>query len=484
MKTVISASNNPSLGRVAKIALAVAVFTLCAFRMRAQEPISNDQLVKNAVDSLFYGKKGFEKTDAYTGAEIGIFWKGKTWYFSYGYADKENGVKVDTGTIFEIGSNTKVFTGLLLATEMSKGTINASTKIDDYLPVNSGIKDQVRILDLATFTSGLPTLHDSLSWEEIAKVDSVQPLLHVDNAYLLSLLRNTTSLNNYGQYDYSNYSYSLLGYLLSDMNKKSYENLLGKRVLKPLNLVNTTTVLDTDNVHLARGYDGGHPAPYLQLTGMASAGILKSNVTDMLQFLGYQLGKPSPLDDEIALSQQKFYTNDSLGISIGLTWHITNLYGDQLYAMRGDTYGFSSMLAFDKNEDLGIVILTNTLNSDEMEKSFTRILRKIKESEPEYKKKFEKPVVKLDSITLQRYTGSYEVTPDFIMNVFTEGNEMYIQCTGQPKAPIDAVGETTFESIKYKAEFDFVNSAGAGYDKVVLHQNGQAITAVRVKDGN
>ena len=463
-----------------KITLALLLILISTSALLAQDGnISSKQFIQNIADSLFYGKKGFDKTKAYAGAEIGIYYHDSVYYFSYGYADKENKIKPDTSTIFEIGSNTKLFTGLLLAAEMNKGTINSKTKIDEYVPVNKAIANKVCILDLATFTSGLPTLHDSESMADIERIDSVQPMAHVDNAYLLSVVNHTTSLKNYGQYEYSNYSYSLLGYILSDMAKKSYDHLLSKTILKPLNLVHTTITLDTDNIHLAKGYDGDDAAPYIQLSGMAPAGVLKSNVTDMMHFVRCQLGEPCAIEDEIKLSQEKFYTSDSMHLSTGLGWHIANMYDRDVYVMRGDTYGFSSMLAFDKKDKIGIVILTNTMNSDDMELSFGRIYRKIKENTAEYKKQFDKPAVKLNKELLSQYTGAYEVTPDFVMNVSLDGDSIYVQCTGQEKGLIVPVSENTFTAKKYGAEFEFVKSKDTRVDKIVLRQHGHVISGIK-----
>ncbi len=76
--------------------------------------------IKNIVDTIFYGyENGYINNKSVAGAAIGISWKGKTYCYSYGLADRERNIRVTNSTSFEIGSNTKVFTGLMLASPIT-----------------------------------------------------------------------------------------------------------------------------------------------------------------------------------------------------------------------------------------------------------------------------------------------------------------------------------------------------------------------------
>ena len=108
--------------------------------------------------------------------------------------------------MFEIGSNTKLFTALLLAIEIKKGKIPESAFIDPYLPneviLNPGLKNKIRLTDLASFSYGLPTLHDDGYDSLLLAKDALQPYKLVDKQYLYHILNNTSKVPNYGKYEY------------------------------------------------------------------------------------------------------------------------------------------------------------------------------------------------------------------------------------------------------------------------------------------
>ena len=72
---------------------------------------------------------------------------------------------VDENTVFSIGSNTKVFTTILLADLVNKGLVKLDDPIENYLPSYVTVPHykghKITIEDLATHTSGLPELPDN-----------------------------------------------------------------------------------------------------------------------------------------------------------------------------------------------------------------------------------------------------------------------------------------------------------------------------------
>src|SRR6185437_6853392 len=139
--------------------------------------------------------------------------------------------------------------------------------------------------------------------------------------------------------------------------------------------------------HLTRPYNDGDRAPYIKLSGLASAGYIMSDMPDMLQFLKYQLGMHCSLDEAIKLTHKIRYTNNAL--MMGMGWHSTRMYQDTVYIMRGDTYGSSSLLFFDPNRQLAISIMLNTEKDESTQQYLAFLLRKIIGESPEYSKRFD-----------------------------------------------------------------------------------------------
>ncbi|MBA3829033.1 MAG: serine hydrolase [Taibaiella sp.] len=459
------------------------LFSFCSVQAQFLPQFTNEQIATGAIDSLFYGRKGFDKMISIIGASVGVYYKGSNYYFSYGYADKDKKNRIDTSTIFEIGSNTKVFTALLLANEIVKGKVNPNSYIDDYFAVNKAIQKKVKVMDLATYTSGLPSLHDSASLVELNKIDSTYPLYYADSSYLMSLLSKTEHLDNHGQYAYSNTAFGLLGYVLSGLHHTSYDELMERELFIPMKLNHTSCKLDSTGIHMSKGYEGENRMPYGVFSGLAAAGAIKSNVTDMLQFLRYQLGQRSQFSKAIEMTHKVYATNNALQlgspVNVAMGWHITKLYHDDVYVMRGDTYGYSSLMVFDKAKDLAFILMLNTKNSNTTSTAMTKILRSIIEKTPEYSQRFAKPIVNVNDEILHSYAGEYSLFPGFTLMVTVDDGKIYTQGTGQPQGVILPVSNNWFISKQDRAEFEFVKDAKGKVVKLILYQGGQELTALK-----
>lgn len=458
----------------------IIVLTLCLtipFVANCQSAITEDQRIGNMVDSVFYGRKGFKNNKEVIGASIGVYWKGKTYFFNYGLADRERNIPVTNETLFEIGSNTKVFTGLLLAHELTNKTVTEQTTIDKFVAVDEGIRNKVRLVDLADYTSGLPTFHDSASLAELDKIDSNYSLNLVTDDYLLQTVAKTQKLDNYGHYEYNNLSFGLLGYILGKMNKMNYDALLRKNILLPLSMTHTYATLDTANPNLARGYDEGKRAPFINISGLAPAGIIKSNITDMMQFIKYHIEGGSSIDNVLAIAAKPYHDENDMKTALG--WHMAKRYGNDYYMMRGDTYGASSAMAFSKDKKFGVVILLNSTNSDLTQSLMGRLFVRTVEGDPQFVAAFNNmPEIKLSREILESYTGNYSMQ-GMMMQITTADEKLYAQIFGQPKGKLKAVGEQLFNIDDVIASIEFVKNGEGKVERLILHQNGQELPFVK-----
>ena len=97
---------------------------------------------------------------------IGFIGTNGTSVYSFGNISESNNRPVNGNTLFNIGLITKTFTTLALADMVNQGIITLSDPIEKYLPSNvtvpefNGIK--IKIEDLATHTSGLPSMPSNI----------------------------------------------------------------------------------------------------------------------------------------------------------------------------------------------------------------------------------------------------------------------------------------------------------------------------------
>ena len=391
-----------------------------------------------------------------------------------------SGVPLDANTVFEIGSITKVFTGALLANMVARGEVRLDDPIAKYLPktvrVPSRNGKQITLLDLATQTSGLPRLPGNLR-----PADQTNPYADYTVAQLYQFLSGYTLPRDIGaQYEYSNLGVGLLGHVLSLRAGKSYGELLKERILDPLGMNDTRIELTPSmKTRMAQGFsnDGG-PMPLWDLPTLAGAGALRSTANDLVKFLSANLDSGSgPLRKVLADARSPRRDADRPGNKIGLGWHLLDASGNTITWHNGGTGGFRAFIGMDEPKQRGVILLSNsTITPDDI--AFHLLAPSIPLEPGPGKPRVE---IAVDSLQLEKYTGVYQLAPNFQLTITREGSSLFGQATGQPKVPIFAETETNFFLKVVDAQLTFVKDAAGNVDALILHQNGANIQGLRVR---
>jgi CubicO group peptidase (beta-lactamase class C family) len=270
----------------------------------------------------------------------------------------------DGRTLFEIGSITKVFTGILLAEMAERGEVRLEQPIAELLPgdvvVPSRNGRQIRLVDLSTHSSGLPRMPDNFT-----PGDSGNPYVDYTVAQLYDFLRRHELRRDIGvQSEYSNVGVGLLGHALARRAGTSYEALVTTRILEPLGMTSTRITLSpADVARLAAGHNArGQQVPNWDLAeAFAGAGALRSNVDDMLTFLAANLTPPgsSTLGRAIRSAQTAHFGGVD-GRKSGLGWGLSLLKRERnVLTHAGGTGGYLTFVAVDPERRLGVVVLSN-----------------------------------------------------------------------------------------------------------------------------
>ena len=161
----------------------------------------------------------------------------------------------------ETGSVTKVFTALLLADMTERGEAGLDDLIAHHLPAEVAdgcpAAAQITLRHLATHTSGLPRLPRNLI--PMALRHPSDPYARYTTAHLFRALRAARMPATPG-YQYSNFGFGLLGYLLSHTAGRSYGELITDRVTGPLGLTETGIGMP-DGMTAATGHRAGLSTP-------------------------------------------------------------------------------------------------------------------------------------------------------------------------------------------------------------------------------
>ena len=299
---------------------------------------------------------------------VGILDDGARTILTGGRASAPND-RLDGQTVFEIGSITKVFTGVLLAHMTREGEVQLLTPVGTLLPAGTRVPArggrEITLVDLATHTSGLPRMPNNFS-----PADQRNPYADYDEAALYEFLRDYRLLREAGgAFQYSNIGAGLLGHALARRAGGSYESVLTERILGPLGMRDTRVALDAEFAkRLAVGHDAvGRKVPHWEIPTLAGAGALLSTADDLLTFAAAHLDASVPLYPVLREAMKpRRALGDDRPDSIGLHWlHAT--VGDSVARSRiawhnGGTGGYRSFLGIDLVKRRAVVVLTNSAN--------------------------------------------------------------------------------------------------------------------------
>lgn len=269
------------------------------------------------------------------GLAIGVWKHGEQRLFAYGAARPDS--------LFEIGSITKTFTGLMLAQMATQRKVALHEPVRLLLPSGMVPKpsgDEITLVDLATQHSGLPRMVAG-DWQEY-------------------LARRGVGRPFQPKFLYSNFGFGLLGHLLAARAGLTYSELLKEQITGPLGLSDTVVSLSPEQQsRFIQGYDAEHhPVPW-DAEGLAGSGAIRSTAGDMLKYLEANLHPEKlggTLPEALATSHQPRAAGVP-GSTIALAWWHDAANG--AWSHGGAMRGFTSHAFFHPKGDYAAVVLLN-----------------------------------------------------------------------------------------------------------------------------
>lgn len=315
------------------------------------------------------------------GIAIGLTLSGEQYFFTQGLADRKAAVAVDQDTLFELGSNSKLFSAALAALAEQKGLLSLHDPVAKSLPELAGAAfDQITLADLAAHATG------TLPLQVPGDITDTPALM----AYLAQW---RPGVDPTAFRSYSNVSIGLLGLIVGEKFGSSYEKAVETGLFPALGLKNTyVTVPDAAMAHYAYGYARGDNSAIRVTPGMldSEAYGIKSSIADMTRFLDAHLGNlrlEKDLTAALARTRVSEYDTAHYAQAMiweGYDWPVTTaqleagnatemamqpqpltrhaqeaLDGAVFLNKTGATNGFGSYLAMIPSEQIGVVVLAN-----------------------------------------------------------------------------------------------------------------------------
>ena len=290
----------------------------------------------------------------------------------FGYRDYENKIKVDSNTLFAIGSATKSFTSSLL------GVLREDEKLDfEDSPIdhinelrfyNSQLNDVISIRDMMSHRTGLPR-HDA-SWYFFPTFSKDSLVSRVKHHKPFTSVRN--------KWWYNNFMFMLQGVIAERITNKTWSENIKEMIFDPLGMTRSnTSIAELENSeNAAFGYSQDFKKmDYYKIAGMGPAGSINSSVNEMSKWLITWINKgeykgekilPPNYTEEAISSQSVVVANlpdeDNPGLHLtnyGYGWFLSSYKGHYRVEHGGNIDGFSTSAAFYPSDKVGIIVLSN-----------------------------------------------------------------------------------------------------------------------------
>ena len=332
------------------------------------------------------------------GVAVGIVTPDGTARATLGRARLPGGAPLREAT-FEIGSITKTFTGILLASLVHRGVVSLDDRLPELLPAGVDLpaeQQSITLAHLATHTAGLPRTPPGMGGPGMLLrfVLGLNPYAGYTTDELLSALEVTELRSSPGERsEYSNFGFGLLGWILGREAAMGYASALREFVYGPLGLpgIELGPSGETGS-RTATGYRvrqvvgpvrlGLVAEPWALPEAFEGAGAVRSTLEGMVGYLAANMGRGRyPVHAAIRSAQQEhFQVSPQRGIGLAWVRDRRRDIGQTVIWHNGGTGGFRSFLGFTEDGRFGVVVLANALAS--VDPLGARLLRAI--ARPDY----------------------------------------------------------------------------------------------------
>lgn len=283
--------------------------------------------------------------------------------------------KVDENTLFMIGSNTKAFTGTALALLEHDGKCSLNDNVQKYLPdftmKDPWVAKELNLTDIVSHRMGMETFQgDFMYWTSDLTMDEV----------IQKFSKLTPMYSFRSKWGYTNAGYNIAAKVIEKLSGKKWEEFIKERILDPLGMNRTLALsgelIAAENAAMPHTIVDGDiiAVPIPDIDNLAPAGSISSSVKDMSSWITVLLNSGKINNEEIIPASVIRKTRQPASIVrrvshpfntqhyslYALGWGLEDYEGRELVEHTGGVNGFVTSVTLIPEENLGIVVLTNT----------------------------------------------------------------------------------------------------------------------------
>jgi CubicO group peptidase (beta-lactamase class C family) len=310
------------------------------------------------------------------GAGVGIIYKNNLVFAKgYGYRDYENKLPVTPNTLFQIASNTKLFTAISVGMLVDQGKLDWDKPIRNYVPsiefFNDDLNKTVTIRDMLAHRTGI-SRHDLIWYKsDFSRKELFDRLKYLEPSQPLRQ-----------GFLYNNLMYVSAGYIIELLSSRTWEDFVKANIFEPLNMKSTVFTVKEMEANPDHGIPFNEKRDttilyripiYEDKQAVGPAGSIISNVQDMSHWLitlmnngKYNSKQVIPekiikatLEPTMAFPntnlENKGY-KEILNSTYGMGRFMSSYRGHFLASHGGDLPGFHSQISTMPYDSIGVIV--------------------------------------------------------------------------------------------------------------------------------
>lgn len=288
---------------------------------------------------------------------------------SYGFADKDKGIRNDSNTLFNLKSLTKTMTATAIMKLDEDGKLSIYDRVDKYIPgfISDDTKD-IRIINLLNHTSGMAANLCQMDDQGNGMVRLGNDPVTMDK--LISKFKDTKLKHLPGtEFEYNNYAYVLLAYIIEKVSGMEYKDYLQKAIFTPAAMCNTFYQTDLKGSS-SIGYQGigsGNAQIFYDNSDpswIIGASNIYSSVTDLAKYLKAEFSYMILSDKTLKIMLDTCVKSSFMGKQWTLGWVKQSSDNLITYSHSGDGNGFATYAGYIPEKKISIIILSNLARGD------------------------------------------------------------------------------------------------------------------------
>lgn len=350
---------------MASLGIAIALTAASGSPVTAEQPVTADATAPTdhfeRVEKYFLDEL---KTQHIPGMSVAIVWKDhSTWTRGFGLADVENDVPATSGTVYRIGSMTRMITAVAVLRLVQSGRLGLRASVRDYVPELPDKGVPITVEHLLSQQSGLRTCK---SGDELFNKKHYRRLLDGLEVYKDDALMFPPG----DRFLSTPYGFHLLGLVVERVTGEEFGVHLQTDLFAPLGM--SATRLDDHSAvieHRAAGYilrkdHSLRNSPFVDLSIRYPSDGLLSTVGDMARFAKAFLSAELLRPEMVEVMTTPYRTKKEHETHYGLGCFVRTERGRRVVGHAGWQPRVSTILLIVPARQLAVILLANLEQAD------------------------------------------------------------------------------------------------------------------------